>query len=195
MDLPASNSSPVQPPSTAHVQPKAGEGWIFSTLRRIGILALIGILFGGVIAGLAMWFPYNRIVVYDQPMSPNIKIRSVRMTQGGFIVIFLNEGAGWQMVGNTSYLPPGYYRNIVVPIDRAPILDLQDKARHLIARIYKDNGNKDFEEEQDVPVKGFLGHPYTKHFWFIRLGVSPARQLRLSLLDRPVTLLFDLLFP
>ncbi|MBI3385812.1 hypothetical protein HY031_01875 [Candidatus Gottesmanbacteria bacterium] len=171
MDLPASNSSPVQPPSTAHVQPKAGEGWIFSTLRRIGILVLIGILFGGVIAGLAMWFPYNRIVVYDQPMSPNIKVRSVRMAQGGFIVIFLNEGAGWQMVGNTSYLPPGYYRNIVVLIDRAP------------------------KEEQDVPVKGFLGHSYAKHFWFIRLGVSPARQLRLSLLDRPVTLLFDLLFP
>jgi len=161
-------------------------------VQRFGIIAGVGVLFGGVIATVALFLPYNRVVVFDQTRSSVIRMTSVRLKDGGFVALFLEEENGWHLVGRTGYLPRGYYRHLVIWIDLEAVM--LHKGDHFIVRLYRDNGDWHFDETTDTPIKDAFGNIYTKHFWFYPSGHFLDSSWR-RFLGMPLVFLGDLLFP
>ncbi len=159
---------------------------------HIGNAIFIGVLLAAMTAIALIWLPYDRIVVFDQPWATTVRMSSIHLKQGGFAVLYLQEPEGWRQVGQTFYLPPGYYQNVVVGIDIDVLL--QHTASHFIARLYEDTGDYVFQETVDVPVKDVFGNVYTKHFWFDH-GPNVIRRALGRMTFQPVPLLIDTLFP
>lgn len=158
----------------------------------MGMVILIGFCLGGGAAAAAIWLPYDRVVVFDQPPSKVVRVSSVRMRKAGFIVVFLKEPQGWTVVGSSNYMRSGYYRNFVIPIDVSP--PLYDLNNPFLIRIYKDNGDLSFDELTDMPVKDLFGKVYSKRFWAIP-HAQPVRQGINKFLDDPLQFFGQILFP
>lgn len=154
------------------------------------------ILFGfgtGIIFAMAVLFlPYNRIVLFAQPESPALKVASAHLTRGGFVVLYLRTKDGLALFGNSGYLPSGYYRNIVVPVDFFAVYE--ELGREVIVRLYRDTGDKHFSPQDDEPVNDVFGQLYQKRMWF-RYPQKSFRQIWLSFLDHPASFVFDAIIP
>ncbi len=158
----------------------------------IGIAALVGIIGGGVLAAVLWIAPYTRVVVKNQPMSTAIKIHSARLEKDGFIVLYANTTTGSQVVGLSTRLWAGYYRDIVIPLTRETVYP--DGVREFVIRVFVDDGNLVFDEIIDTPVKTPSGAIYQKRFWFL----YPDRlfhQWYRTFISSPLSVLADTLIP
>lgn len=160
-------------------------GWI---LAALGIGLLIGIL---VSLGL-LYLPYDRVVVYGQPKSPAVLIRSVHLQKPGFIAVYIRDPGGLGLAGYSQYLVPGYYENMVIPIDFDVLTKYQ--GRSFLVRIYRDNGDKAFIEKDDTLLLQRNGEAYQKKFNFVH-PEAPLKEWLSSLSDYPVSLIIDGLIP
>ncbi len=156
--------------------------------RKIGIGAFVGCL----IAVAVVWAPYDRVVVYDQPMSQSVRLSSVRLQRGGFVELQVKRGGGWSRTGESYYLPAGYYRNLVITVDPAPQVEDQVRTEYIV-RLYRDSGDHLFDAAQDPPVKDILGRIYSKRF-----AMHYAHQrywiIERMFLDHPIRFIVEALF-
>ncbi len=139
------------------------------------ITAAIVLLCSVVGAILVVWLPYDRVVVFTQPIGTVVRISSVRLHKAGFVAVYYDGPMGSRVIGHSAYLPPGYYRNMTIPIAYTlvlpPIATLPMsyilKNTPMFVRLYWDNGDKMFDEFTDTGVKNVFGKVYTKHFWLV----------------------------
>lgn len=136
---------------------------------------LTGLLVGAVCAVGYVYIPYNRVVVWNQPTSTVVKLSSVHLAKGGFVVIYYAEPSGSFVLGHSSYLPAGYYRSLAIPflykyalpdIDHSSAGQLKTGFA-LEARLFYDTGDRVFEEFKDTPVTDWFGHVYRVPFFMI----------------------------
>lgn len=162
------------------------------SLKRILLVLFLGIGIGVLASLCVLYLPYDRIVVRGQPMSPVMSISSAHLRDGGFVVLYLNTDAGWELVGHSGYLRSGYHRNIRIPIDITYVV--QYRGRSFNARLYRDTGNQWLSEQDDIPVNNMYGSVYQKRFWFLYPGNS-VKQAWGELLDSPASFIVDQLIP
>lgn len=190
MDVPSSVSS--IPQGEAHSTPdEIPAAHPFGWMRGIWTIAW-GLGIGIVLSVAVVFLPYNRIVIFNQPQSPVLKVVSAHLRDGGFIVVYLRTEEGLLISGESSYFPPGYYRNIVVPLNFSHVYG--ELGREFIVRMYRDTGNTHFSSADDDPVKDVFGEIYQKRIWF-RYPDGNWKQLWLVFWDHPVSFLLDVMIP
>jgi hypothetical protein len=186
-------------PQRAH--PAAG-----SVVLRILSIIVFGALIG--IAGSVweMWVPGNRIVVYDQSPSMYVLVRSVHITKPSYISLSVYANEGWGEVGDSGYLPAGYYRNLVIPLraDYAEAFTRIDessgdpipRSHRFFARIYQATNKEDvlFDPSTTIPVVDRTGLPYTKHF-YMTYNANAVKEMLKEFAENPFDYLRDQLFP
>lgn len=193
MDLLIGNASRMTPtPDVRH----AG-------IRVTMILAIAVSLFLGIAgAVLVIWVPYNRIVIFDQPVGTVVHISSVRLQKGGFVAVYVDGLKGSSVIGHTSYLPAGYYRDVdvsilpdaIIPPVRDIPMEYVQKNPSLFARIFVDNGDMMFDDRTDTAVNDVFGKTYSKHFWMVYM-ISPFVEAMRSYAFYPMGFLTDHLVP
>lgn len=181
MESPAANASLVRPGKV---------------LLAVGFVsAAVGLA----AAAFLSWGPYNRAVVQKQPVAQTVRVDSAHLAKSGFVAIYLNEPPGSRVVGVSTYLPAGSYRNILVPYEYAEVLpdwmqpeDQIKESRLMFVRLFADDGDQVFEETSDKPVKTLFGSLYTRNF-----AVTYDRQNRAvnAFLADPTQFIWDLLIP
>lgn|GEM_PF-764406 len=162
------------------------------SFKRVLSVLLLGIGIGALVSLGILYLPYDRIVVRGQPMSLVMSISSVHLRDGGFVTLYLNTDAGWELVGNSGYLRSGYHRNVRIPIDGTYVV--QYRGRSFNARLYRDTGNQKLSEQDDIPVNDIYGSVYQKRFWF-RYPDYPLQQAWREFLDSPASFIIDHLIP
>lgn len=164
---------------------------------------LISIILGLIGACILIWFPYNRVVVFYQPTSTVIRLSSVHLKEGGFVVIYLDEPPGTLVVGHSAYLPRGYYRNLVLPFEFEPVLptinfgpDSQVKRSYqMLIRLYQDTGDQVFDASNDRVVRDVFGNPYTRQFRMEYQRHDAPKGIFLLFPKQPFEYVADRLFP
>ena len=173
-----------------------------SITRSVGLPVLSALVCGLVAAACVIWLPYDRVVVPTQPVSTVVHISSLRLHKAGFAVVYFDGPKGSWAVGHSVYLPPGYYRDMNIPIEYTtimpPIRELPMpyilKNTPLFVRLFWDNGDRSFDEFGDAQVKDLWGKVYTKHFWMV-YETSWLTDLLRSFLYYPESFFTDRLFP
>ncbi|MBI5019570.1 hypothetical protein HZB58_04850 [Candidatus Gottesmanbacteria bacterium] len=176
-------------------------GEVYSTIIYT---LLLGVLFGGVIAAAVYFLPYNRLVVFNQPTATTVKITSVKLSEPAFVSIYMQKQGGWEEVGWARFAKPGYYRDVVIDIGQQQEIDSVHKDntigniehRAFVARIERPINadtaiNENFIRE---PIRDRRGNIYQKKFWWVIRG-SNVKQFFRRLQDKPLTFLWDILWP
>lgn len=184
--------SSAQKPETSSPTPITREKQWWRRLAPLGESLTIGTLIGGILAGIILWFPYNRVVVFDQPMSQSIRISSLRITHGGFVAVYVKYQGGWTLTGESYYLPAGYYRDVVVTVNPVPLID--QFPTEYVVRLYRDTGNSLFDPLTDIPVNDVFGRLYSKRF-FLYFDKARKYFIRNMIANNPVQFIIDTLFP
>lgn len=176
---------------------------IAPVIHRIPTAVIWGILLGACMFVFAVFAPYNRVVVFNQPVGPFVRVTSARLSQGGYIVISAQFEGGWRIVGRSPYLTPGYYRDITIEVGQETTENGQDKdnvegnfaPRNFIAMVYRNNGDPFvFSEREDMPVRDVFGREYRKPFWFEGRANFYKKALH-TIVSAPITFYTDSLFP
>lgn len=192
-------------PNTSTLPQKPSEnhtlGIVFKTLIYT---TLMGVFFGGMIAILVHVLPYDRLVVFNQPSSPTVKLTSVKLSEPGFVVIYMQKSGGWKEVGWARFAKAGYYRNVVIDIGyQQEIVPLHKdntpgnyEPRAFVARIEKPINADTAVDEIFIkePILDSRGHIYQKRFWWEAHG-HPVKHFILRLQDDPLGYLWDLIWP
>jgi hypothetical protein len=91
----------------------------------------------------------NNLMVADQKPGNTVTIPASVLSQGGYIVIHENNnGAPGKVIGVSAYLNPGENNNVSIKLSRA-----SKNNEQLFAMLHGDNGNKIFDESDDMPIK------------------------------------------
>ncbi len=175
-----------------HGVSKDGKAGVVGWIQKGTLMVLFGLVFGGVLTVAVLILPYNRIVVWPQPPSPNILISSVRLMDAGFIAIYLQEEMGLSLIGVSGYLLPGYRTRLVVPIDLDAIYG--KGGRQFAVRLFNDTGDTLFSQQDDTEVRNAFGSIYQKKFSFL-YPRGKVYQWLLVVLDSPFSVLADVLIP
>lgn len=178
-------------PANASVSPSARLPKAFF-LSRFFVILISWLIVGVVLAATTIWIPSNRIVVFNQPYATYATISSIRMARPGFLVLYNNKQG---LRRETAYpLERGYYRNVSVPIDTEDIVTTGPYPIPFIVRLFVDDGDRVFNEQQDKPVSGLFGGVYSKRFW-MEYAATPWQSIVRSILNRPFPYLTDMVFP
>ena len=157
-----------------------------------GIAAATALIAGTALSLYVIYGRYDRVVVAHQWTGPTVRISSIRFTEPGFVVLYERGKVGLEFAGATVYLKPGYYRNIVVPINFDFIVDRI--GAEFIARVYRDNGDTILSESDDTPLTDQNGKLYEKRFTFWH-PENPVGEIYMELQDRPWQTITDAVFP
>jgi hypothetical protein len=189
MDSAPQHANALSVPVTELTKPRKQ----FSAVITQGFsVILIGLIVGGVITA-ALWFlPYTRVVINSQPASPTILVQSARLAKDGFIVLYAITESGSQIVGLSTRLQSGYYRNFIIPISRESVYP--EGVRSFVMRVFVDDGDLVFDEIIDTPVKTWSGVIYQKRFWFLYPDRS-FRQWYRIFISNPLSVLGDMIIP
>lgn len=160
-------------------------------LHMLNIL-FAGLLLGAVISFLFILLPYDRVVVMSQPASRTVSVSSVRLSRGGFVAVFARAETGLGLVGESTFLPAGYYRNIVIAIDQDTVIT--DGVREYAVRLFYDNGDDSLDITADTPVLNRYGKVYQKRFWFLYPKNRVAQWIAIAR-ENPLVFLVDLFIP
>lgn len=178
---------------SAPVGPAGNSPWRYAAVMyRVSSVVLAGILGGGVIAAVLWFYPYSRVVVKNQPVSTAIKVHSARLEKDGYIVLYANTKTGSQIVGLSTRLRAGYYRDFVIPLARETVYP--DRVREFVVRIFVDDGDLAFDEVIDTPVMTARGTVYQKRFWFLYPERLPLQWYR-AFISEPLSMLGDMIIP
>ena len=192
-------------PNTSTLPQKPSDNHFFGELYKIVIYTtLIGVCFGGMIAILVYILPYDRLVVFNQPSSTTVKLTSVKLSEPGFVIIYMQKTGGWEEVGWTWFNKAGYYRNVVIDIgyQQSIVLLHKDNApgnfesNAFVARIERPINTDVAIDEKTIkePVLDRRGHIYQKRFWWQAYG-HPVKHFFRRLQDDPLGYLWDLIWP
>ncbi len=175
-----------------------------SVILHIATIILVSVLLGGLFWFVLQRVSFNRIVVFNQPPSPSILIKSVRLEKPGFVVISVEEEGGWRIVGKSFYLAPGAYQNLVVDIGIPYFVRVEHKdvttgnfvPHNYTARLYIDRGVPDTFDDGfvDEPVRTSRGAVYQKRFW-TKSSDGNIREFLSWFIDNPIGNTIDMLFP
>ncbi len=138
-------------------QPVLGEK---SSRTAFGLYAGAGCIIGvSLVYFFTFLFSVNFLVVGDQPMGTSVRVALVSLRKPGFL--FLHEPDQYQkpgeIIGMSSYLAPGIYKNIHLAFKQFPSTAARSGAARVLVSLYEDNGNKAFETEGDTPVRTVSG--------------------------------------
>lgn len=192
--------------------PPAGPGSLSSPRTGIALRIVAGWIamgvvlagcFGGIVLLYTLYGRYDRLVVYNQPASTTVRVTSAKLQRPSFVVIYLQKEGGWEAVGWSWLLQPGYYQDLVIDIGYQSELDFLTKDntpgniehRNFVARIFEYKGTTQiFDEQIDTPIRDRSGRIYQKRFWWISHG-QPLRHFLRRLEDDPITYLWDVMWP
>jgi len=163
-----------------------------SVLIHILNILFAGLLLGTIISFLFILLPYDRVVVMSQPPSRTIHVSSVRLSKGGFVAVYAVKETGLGLVGESTFLPAGYYRDIAITIDQDTVIT--DGVREYIVRLFYDNGDDSLDMAADTPVLNRYGKVYQKRVWFLYPRNRLAQWLSIAR-ENPFVFLVDLLIP
>lgn len=188
----ASQQGQIEPrPQPANTLPR--------TTHTIGAHAIVAYCMSGAVAGFvlaiaSMVVPYNRIAVFPQRYDLHVIFSSVRMKDPGFLILHIEEDGGLQS-GMPVYLNRGYYRNLVVPIDWSYITLRAPETLRFAARLYRDNGDGEYYEQDDPPAKGLMGRDVSRAFGMHYAAPSWFAVHRDFFFDVPLMYLYDVFLP
>lgn len=188
MDTPQPNASAGSTADAGLETPTRGV-WT----RRIFVLMGTGMIIGAIVAVASVWIPANRIVVFNQPYTTYAKIASVRIARPGFILLYI-EDSGGSVAETPYYLRPGYYRNLILPINTDYIVYRPIQSFLFVARLFIDDGDGVFDAQKDTPVNDIFGKLINTKFW-VAYGILPSKDLFTTILAHPFTYVAQVLFP
>lgn len=94
----------------------------------------------------------EKLLVFPQEARTSVKIESVTIDQGGFVVVRGSDGKRLsQVIEMSQYLEPGEYKSITIELGDFYEYKPEDQ---LIAMIYHDEGDKTFNELDQPAING-----------------------------------------
>ncbi len=98
--------------------------------------------------------------VEDQAVADTVKIRSVTLSEGGWVAIHENdEGQPRRTAFGAQWLPAGSYSEVEVELIRSTVA-----GKTYFAILHSDNGDKKFDSALDVSLKDEAGNPVRVEF-------------------------------
>ncbi len=103
----------------------------------------------------------NAIYVQDQPPGQTITIAFASLEKDGFVVIHEGKDAKvGAVIGKSSLLPRGEAENLSPIVLSRKTLD----GETLFAILHRDNGDKTFNSQDDIPITDSEGNPFMMQF-------------------------------
>ncbi len=141
---------------------------IAMNVRRSNISSgwVSGLVWG--IAGFIVYvvMPKNALVISRQHAGPSLYIRRVSLAEGGFVVAREPADRGGRVAGASEFLPTGTNTNVFLDLSPPSWGEPWLPGNRLTVVLYKDFGDRVFDEKADVPVQTMLGGPYQQHIIF-----------------------------
>jgi len=102
----------------------------------------------------------SMIDVSKQRPSDSVSVTDVALLKDGFVVIHSYENSEiGGVLGKSDYLIKGAYHRLIVSLDQKAMW-----GQHMVAVLYKDNGDGVFDIQKDKVVNGIEGIPVMMDF-------------------------------